>query len=109
MNRLKIIATWIPLLFKLKNFHNYHVIIPTLNMTSLHQHYKDINHDHNLQMFHILCLIETRIHDASTNVHKFINSSKYLYISIYDGHGLIMMYDIHMHLDSFNTITSDGS
>jgi hypothetical protein len=60
-------------------------------------------------MPHISCLIETRIHDASTYVHKFINSSKYSYISIHDGHGLMMMYDIHMHLESFNTITSDGS
>ncbi len=40
---------------------------------------------------------------------KFINSSKYTYISIRDGHGLMMTYDIHMHLDSFNTIISDGS
>ncbi len=59
-------------------------------------------------MFHILCLIKTRIHHPSTNVHKFINSSKYSYISIHDGHGLMMMYDIDMHLDSFDTITSDG-
>jgi len=42
-------------------------------------------------------------------VHKFINSLKYSYISIHDHHGLMMMYDIHMHLDSFNTITNDGS
>ncbi len=60
-------------------------------------------------MFHILCLIKTRIHYASTYVHKFINSSKYSYISIHDGRGLMMMYDIHMHLDSFNIITNDGS
>jgi hypothetical protein len=44
----------------------------------------------------------------STNVHKFINSSKYSYISIHDGHGLMMMYDIHMHLNSLNIIISDG-
>jgi hypothetical protein len=80
-----------------------------LNTTSLCQHYEDINHDHNFQMFHILCLIETRIHHASTYVHKFINSSKYLYISIHDGHGLMMMYDIHMHLIFFDTIINDGS
>jgi hypothetical protein len=49
-----------------------------------------------------------KIHHASTYVQKFINSSKYSNISIYDGHGLMMMYDIHMHLYSFNTITSDG-
>jgi len=80
-----------------------------LNTTSLCQHYEDINHDHNLQMSHMLCLIETRIHLASTDVHKFIKFSKYSYISIHDGHGLMTMYDIHMHLDSFNTITKDGS
>ncbi len=51
----------------------------------------------------------TRIYHASIDVHKFINSSKYSYISIHDGHELMMMYDIHMHLDSFNTITNDGS
>jgi exonuclease III len=60
-------------------------------------------------MSHILYIIETRIHHASIYVHKIINSSKYSYISIHDGHGLMMMYDIHMHLDSFNIITSDGS
>jgi len=38
-----------------------------------------------------------------------MNSSKYSYIPIDDDHGLMMMYDIHMHLNSFNTITSDGS
>jgi hypothetical protein len=59
-------------------------------------------------MFRILCFKETKIHNASRNVHKFINSLKYSYISIHDGHGLMMMYDIHMHLDSFNTIISDG-
>ncbi len=80
-----------------------------MNTTSLCQHYKDINHDHNFQVFHILCLIKTKKHHASRDVYKFINPSKYSYISIHDGHGLMMMYDIHMHLNSFNTIISDGS
>ncbi len=97
-----------PLILQLKNLHNFHVIIQALNTTSLCQHYEDINHDHNLQMFHILCLIETRIHHASIYVHKFMNSSKYSYISIHDGHGLMMMHNIHMQLDSFNTIINDG-
>ncbi len=66
MNRLKTIATWIPLIPQLKSLYNFHVIIQALNTTSLCQHYKDINHDHNLQMSNILCLIETRIHHAST-------------------------------------------
>ncbi len=108
MNRLKTITNWIPLIRQFKNLHNFHVIMQTLNTTFLCQHYEDINYDHNLQMFHVLCLIKTRIHHASTNVHKFINSSKYSYISIYDGHGLMMMYNIDMDLDSVDTITSDG-
>jgi len=85
-NRLKNIATWLPLISQLKNLHNSHVIIQVLNTTSLCQHCEDINHDHNLQVSHIVCLIETKIHHASRNVHKFINSSKYSYISIHDGH-----------------------
>jgi hypothetical protein len=93
----------------IKNLHYSHVIIQALNITFLHQHYEDINHDHNLQISHILCLIEIRIHHALIDMHKFINSSKYSYILIHDDHGLMMMYDIHMHLNSFNTITSDGS
>ncbi len=109
MNRLKIITTWIPLIPQLKNLHNFHVIIQALNTTSLCYHYEDINNDHNFQMFHILCLIETKIHHASIDVHKFINSLKYSYISINYGHGLMMLYDIHMHLDSFNIITNDSS
>ncbi len=80
-----------------------------MNTTYLRQHYEDIKHDHNLQMSHILCFIKTIIHHASIDVQKFINSSKYSYIAIHDGHELMMMHDIHMHLNSFNTITSDGS
>jgi hypothetical protein len=46
---------------------------------------------------------------ASTDVHKFINSSKYSYMAIHYGHELMMMHDIHVHLNSFKTITNDGS
>ncbi len=80
-----------------------------MNTTYLCQHHEDMNYDHNLQMSHILCFIEIIIHYASIDVHKFINSSKYSYIAIHDGHELMMMHDIHMHLDFFNTITNDGS
>ncbi len=61
---------------------------------SLHQHYENINHDHNFQRFHILYLIKTIIHHASTNVHKFINSLKYLYTSIHGVNELMMMCNI---------------
>ncbi len=50
MNRLKTIATWIPLILQSIFLHNSHVIIQALNTTSLHE---DIIHDHNLQMSHI--------------------------------------------------------
>ncbi len=109
MNRLRTIATWIPLVHQLKGLHNSHVIIQALNTTSSCHHYEDINHSHNFQMFHILCFIWSKLHHASIDVHKYINSWNYSCISIHDGHGLMMMYDIHMHLDFFNTITSDGS
>jgi hypothetical protein len=109
MNRLRTIVTWIPLTLQLKNLHNSHVITQALNTIFLCQHYEDINHDHNFQMSHILCLIKTKIDHASIDVHKFINSLKYAYISIHDSHGLMMMYDIHMHLNFFNIIINDGS
>jgi hypothetical protein len=94
-----------PLIPSFKNLYDFHVIMKALNTTSLRHHYENINHDHNLQMFHILCFIETKIHHASIDVHKFINLSKCSYISIHNGHGLMMMYDIHMHL---NLIINDG-
>jgi hypothetical protein len=80
-----------------------------LIITYLRQHYEDINHDHNLQMSHILCFIKTITHHASIYLHKFINSSKYSYITIHDGHELMMMHDSHMHLDSFNIVINDDS
>jgi hypothetical protein len=58
-------------------------------------------------MSHILCLIKIKIYHA--NVHIFTNSSKYSYISIDDSQGLMMIYDIHMHLNSFNIISNDSS
>jgi len=42
------------------------------------------------------------------NAHEFIIFLKYSYISIHDGHGLMMMYDIYMHITSFNIIINDG-
>jgi hypothetical protein len=38
------------------------------------QHYENINHDHDLQMSHVLYLIKTQIHHASIDVHKSMNS-----------------------------------
>jgi hypothetical protein len=51
-----------------------------------------LNYNSNLQVSHVICILETLI-QSSNDVHNFINTSKYSYISIYDGHGLIMMYN----------------
>ncbi len=75
----------------------------------LHQCYENINNDHNLQMSDILCFMEIKIHHTLIDVHKFINSSKYSYVSICDGHELMMMCNIHMHLGYFNVTTNNGS
>jgi hypothetical protein len=48
-----------------------HVIIQTLNTTSLHQHYEDINHYHKFQFF-IFVFIEKYIFHVAINVHQFI-------------------------------------
>jgi hypothetical protein len=80
-----------------------------MNVIFLCQHYENINHNHNFQMCCIICFIETRINHTSTNVHKFVNSLKSLYISIHYDHALMLMYDVHMHLNFFNTTTNDGS
>jgi len=43
------------------------------------------------------------------NIHKFINISKYSYILIYDGYGLIMMYNTQLFLPSYNTTMCNKS
>ncbi len=51
--------------------------------------------------------METRI-QSSNDVNNFINTSKYSYISIYDGHALIMMYNTQVLLHFYYT-TCNGS
>ncbi len=84
----------------MKNSYHSHVIIGTFNTNSLWQHYQDINHDHNLQVSHVLCILETKI-QSSNGVQNFINTSKYSYISIYDGHGLINNDVQHINVVTF--------
>jgi hypothetical protein len=78
MKILKTNLPWIDLFFDLKN--KSHIIIYVLEYNFFTQHYENINHDHNTQMFDTLRIIKTRLHNASTDVHNFINSSKYSYI-----------------------------
>jgi hypothetical protein len=53
-------------------FYHSHVIIQALNTNFFKQHHHDINHDPNLQVLHILCILETRI-QSSNDVHNFIH------------------------------------
>jgi hypothetical protein len=97
MNILIFFANWTTFVPKLNFYYYSHVIIQALNTNSLKQHYQDINHDPNLQVSRVLCILETRI-QSSIDVHNFINTSKYSYISIYDGDSLIIMYNAQMLL-----------
>jgi hypothetical protein len=107
MNRLKKFANWTTFVLWSKNFYHSHVIRQAFNTNSLRQHYQDINRDHNLQVSHVLCILETKI-QSSNDVQNFINILKYSYISIYDGHGLIMMYNTQMLLHSYYKTTCNG-
>jgi hypothetical protein len=55
LNRLKKIANRTTSIPRLKTFYHSHVIIQAFKTNSLQQHYQDINHDHNLQISHVLC------------------------------------------------------
>ncbi len=89
MKRLTTFANWELLVPRLTKYHYSHIIIQNLNINSLHIHYQNFQHDHNLQTFHILCLQKTRI----TKTFHF-GMTKYNHILyVFDNHGNIMMYD----------------
>jgi hypothetical protein len=72
MNKLKTFANWTTFVPQLKKLYHSHVIIQALNTIFLRQHYQDVNHDHNLQVSHVLCILETRI-QSSNDEQIFIN------------------------------------
>jgi hypothetical protein len=75
LNNQKNTGTWIPLVPRLKDLQRSHVIIPMWK--SLQSQFKDIQHDHNLQMFHILCLMQTKVHQSSIDIDKYKNITKF--------------------------------
>jgi hypothetical protein len=107
LNRLKTSPNLTPFVLQWKKFYHSHAIMQALNINSLQQHCQNINHDHNLQGTHNLCILETKIR-LWNDIEKIINTSKYSYISIYGGHGLIMMYNMQMLLHSYNIRTCNG-
>jgi hypothetical protein len=69
----------------------YNVVIQSLNIISLHQHY--LQHDHNLQISHILCHQETRVKETS-----HFDMTKYNHIYVFDNHDNILMYNNNVTL-----------
>jgi hypothetical protein len=98
---IKNTRNWTTFVLWLNFFYHSHVIIQTLNTIFLWQNYQHINHDNNLQLSHVLCSLRTKIQSLN-DIEKFINISKYSYISIYGGHGLIMIYNMQMLLHSYD-------
>jgi hypothetical protein len=60
MKRLKTFANRTPFVPWLNFFYHSHVIIQALNTNSLEQHYQDIDHNHNLQVSCILCILTNK-------------------------------------------------
>jgi hypothetical protein len=60
MNKLKTFANWTTFVLQLKNFYHSHVIIQAPNKFFL-KHHQDINHEPNLQVSYVLCILETKI------------------------------------------------
>ncbi len=92
--RLAKFVNWELLVPRLKT---YHVIIQSLNINSLHQHY--LQHDHNLQKCHILCRQETIVKETS-----HFDMTKYNNICIFDKHDNILMYNNNVTLQSYRAV-----
>jgi hypothetical protein len=61
MNRLKTFANRTTFVLQFKNFYHSHVIIQALNTNFLKQQYQYINHDPNLYVSHVFCILEAII------------------------------------------------
>jgi hypothetical protein len=61
MQQLKTTIQWHLCISSLQPFRKIHTIIQSLNTRSLSLDFENIETNHNLQTFHILCLNETRV------------------------------------------------
>jgi hypothetical protein len=94
MKKLTTFANWELLVPRLKTYNLSHVIIQSRNINSLHKHYQDLQHDHNLQTSHTLCLQETKIEETS----HFDKKNIIILIYVFDNHNSAMMYDNNVTL-----------
>jgi hypothetical protein len=105
MKRLTTFANWELLVPRLTKYHHSHIIIQNLNINSLHIHYQNFQHEHNLQTSHILCLQKTRIAKTCD-----FGTTKYNHILyVFDNHGNIIMYDNNVILQLYKTMTHTKS
>ncbi len=92
----------------LKTFWTSCVIIQSLNIQSLNQHYHDIIVDPNLQASHILCFNETRINNMEAKCIVTLINHKFSILSCSNGHGTIVLYDKNNTLNAHETHTKNG-
>jgi hypothetical protein len=100
MQHLKTIAQWQLCIPYLQPFKPTHTIIQSLNTRSLSLHFQNIEADHNLQTFHILCLNENKVKTQNKSSHQYSNHSKYKSIATYESQGTMLLYDRSIVLDS---------
>jgi hypothetical protein len=92
MVRLTTTALWKPYVPNFKKIQISYVFIQVLNTNSMCQHFENVLNDHALQSSHILWLIEIGLQSSLNEIHNFLDTSKYSYKSIFDGHEILMLY-----------------
>jgi hypothetical protein len=92
--------------FIFTTFLKKHTIIQSLNIRSLSLDFENIETNHNLQTFHILCLNEIRVIMQHYTSHPYANHPKYTSIEVYGSQGPMLLYDKTITLDSNESITS---
>jgi len=106
MKRLKTFANWTPFVPWLEFFYDSHVIIQALNTNSLQQHYQDIDHNHNLRVSCILCILKNK-----NTIVKWYTKIRYIKIFLYLNLWWTWfehLYNTQMLLDSYDTIMCNG-
>jgi hypothetical protein len=92
----------------LQPFRQTHTIIQSLNTRSLSLHFQNIETNHNLQTYHILCLNETKVKTQNKSSHQYSNHSKYKKIITYKSPGTMLLYDRNIVFDSCEFVTMYG-
>lgn len=101
MNRLAQKVSWELLVSRLKTYCHSHVIIQSLNIYSLHWHYYDMQHDHNLYKHY---LQETRVEKHLI----LIKQNTIIYLS-FDNYDNITVHDNNVTLQSYETMACTKS